>query len=223
MVMTYTSLTGSTTTDGSIAQWLNHGSLTAVSDTIVMEAESYIYRRLRHWRMITSTTGNFTSNPGGQPTVTDYIPLPGDYLEDVSLLVTGTSYQIMFRKTLQEIMTMYGFDGNGNRVVQQPMYYFSDQMNIKFDSPPDSAYPYLLYYYQQPAALSSTGTNFLTTTYPRLVRCACMASASEFMKDSGTGNYDRTYWLQQTDSEIMIAQIESDRQQRSLKIGMILE
>jgi len=80
----------------------------------------------------------------------------------------------------------------------------------------------LLIYYQQLAALSSSGDNFLTTMYPRLMRCACMAAASEFVKDSGQGNFDRTYWENEAEKEIMMAQAESDRQARSIVAGMIL-
>ena len=220
--ITYATLIGSSSTDGSIASWLNHSSIQTVADTIVAEAESWIYRRLRHWRMLTSTTGAFTSNPGGQSTVTDYIAIPSDYLEDKSLYVTGVYYQKMSRKPIEEILSMYNYDGSGYRIVQQPMYYFNDNTNIKFESPPDQAYPYLLYYYQQPDSLASTSTNFLTQFYPRLLRATCCASAAEFMKDAGQGNYDRTYWDQMSQAELDAAQIESDRSVRSQDVGMII-
>jgi hypothetical protein len=218
----YTALVGSKTTDGSISSWLNHSAIQAVADTIVAEAEAAIYRELRHWRMLTSTTGTMTSNPGGQSTVTDYIPIPADYLEDKVFYITGVNYQKMTRKTIEEVIAAYGYDGSGYRVVQQPMWYFNDQTNIKFDSPPDFAYPYLLYYYQQPASLATTNTNFITQFYPRLLRCATCAAAAEFMKDAGVGNYDRTWWVEQFQIEIQKAQIESDRSVRSQEIGMIL-
>lgn len=223
MAMSYTSLTGAKTVDGSISNWLNHDAVTTVADTIVAEAEAIIYRRLRHWRMVTSVTGTMTANAVGTVNPVDYIPLPSDYLEDRVLYVTGLNYQKMSRKTMEEVIASYGYDGNGFRVPQQPYIYFNDQTNLKFDSPPDQAYPYLLYYYQQPAALSVSITNFLTTTYPRLVRVACMAQASEFMKDAGSGNYDRTYWDQLVEVEIDKAQTESDRQHRSIDVGMILQ
>lgn len=221
--ITYTTLTGGTSVDGSIAGWLNHAAIANVADTIVADAESWIYRDLRHWRMLTSTTGFMTVNPGGQPTVTDYIPIPADYLEDKVLFVTGINYQKMVRKTMEEVIASYGYDGSGFQTVQQPMIYFNDQVNLKFDSPPDQAYPFLLYYYQQPAALAFSGTNFLTIFYPRLLRAACCAMAAEFMKDAGQGTYDRTYWEQAALNELAKAQIESDRSQRSIDIGMILQ
>lgn len=222
--ISWTTLTGASSVDGSIAGWLNHSAIAGVADTIIAEAEAFIYRDLRHWRMLTSTTGTFTTNPGGQAFVVDFIGLPADYLEDKLLMITGTNVAQMKRKTLEEVIQMWGYDGNGFRIVQQPYFYYNDQTNLKFDSPPDQAYPYLLYYYQQPAALNAGNTtNFITQFYPRLVRATCCMMAAEFMKDAGTGNYDRSYWEQVAMGELAKAQVESDRQQRSQDIGMILQ
>ena len=77
---------------------------------------------------------------------------------------------------------------------------------------------------EQPAPLSVSNTsNFLTTAYPRLMRCAIMAAACEYVKDSGQGNFDRTYWAQLTQVEIDQAQAESDRARRAVQAGIILE
>ena len=220
--LSYSTLIADKSTDGSIARWLNHSSIQGDADNIVAEAEAWIYRDLRHWRMLTQTTGTMTANPGGQPTVTDYIPLPTDYLEDKVFYITGTNYQKMTRKTMEEVIASYGYDGNGYRIVQQPMIFYNDGTNINFDSPPDQAYPYLLNYYQQPASLATSNVNWLTQFYPRLLRCACCMGAAEFMKDVGQGNYDRTYWAQQAAMELQKAQIESDRSVRSQEIGAII-
>jgi hypothetical protein len=79
-----------------------------------------------------------------------------------------------------------------------------------------------LIYYAQPAPLSSSLTNFITNLYPRLMRCACMTQASEFMKDVGAGQIDRTYWEQAALAEIQFAQTESDRTMRASEVGMVL-
>lgn len=220
--LSYSTLIADKSTDGSLANWLNHSSVQNSAGTIIAEAEAWIYRDLRHWRMVTSVTGAMTLNPGGQASVTDYIPMPADYLEDRVFYITGTNYQKMTRKTIEEVIGNYGYDGNGFRIVQQPMQYFNDSANLLFDSPPDQAYPYLLYYYQQPAALATTNINWVTQFYPRLLRTACCLGAAEFMKDVGQGNYDRTYWAQEAMAELAKAQIESDRSFRSQDIGMIL-
>lgn len=204
------------TNAGSISDWMNSTVLAAASPTIVNEAQSDIYRRLRHWAMLTSTNGTMTTS---QATM----PVPGDYLQEKLFYITGTAFQRMVRKTPQEVVMNYQYDGSGNRIVTQPQIYFNDQANLQFDTPADQPYPFLFYYYQQPAALSSTNTaNFLTNTYPRLMRAACMIAASEYMKDAGTGNFDRTYWDQIKEMELDKAQQESDLHERSIDVGMML-
>lgn len=55
---------------------------------------------------------------------------------------------------------------------------------IKFDQAFDDTRLLQLPYYQSLALLSSTNTtNFLTSRYPHLLRTACVAAASDFMKD----------------------------------------
>lgn len=216
MAMTYNTLIAASSVDGSIANWVNHGSAQAVADTIVTEAESYIYRRLRVWQMIKTQTGVSMSLSN------QFVVFPSDYLEDRILMIVGENYKRVVRKTPEEVWANYVYDGNGNPVPCQPSFYYSDAVNLNFDTIPDQTYPYQLLYYAQPAPLSTSQTNFITATYPRLMRCAIMIGACEFMKDSGAGNYDRTYWQQQADMEITVAQIESDRSVRSQVLGAIL-
>lgn len=214
--MNYTTLIGAQTTAGSIAAWVNHSSVVANAPTIIEEAESFIYRRLRHFRMLNQTTGTMTISSGN-------ISFPSDYLEDKILYITGVNYMKLVRKTPEEVVASYSYDSTGTQVNDMPLIYCNDNTSIRMDSPANLAYPYLLWYYQQPAALSASNTtNFLTTYYPRLMRAACMAGASEFMKDAGMGNYDRTYWEQNALAEIAVAQAESDRSVRSMEVGMIL-
>jgi len=204
------------TSAGSISDWMNSTTLAAASPTIVNEAQADIYRGLKHWQMLTSTNGTMTTS---QATM----PVPADYLQEKLFYITGTAFQKMERKTPQEVVQNYCYDGSGNRVIQQPQIYFNDQSNFQFDTPPDQPYPFLMYYYQQPLTLSSTNTaNFLTNTYPRLMRAACMIAASEYMKDAGQGNFDRTYWKQVKELELTKAQTESDLHERSIEAGMIL-
>jgi len=214
--MDYTQLTASRTTPGSIAAWLNSSRIQADTPEIVLEAESWIYRRLRHWRMLTAPI------PGMLTTGEDFIPLPADCLEPFQMWTTGNFQQCISQRTPQEVLANWCFDGQGNRVQQQPMMFYFDQLNIYFDSPPDQAYAYVLQYYQQPAPLAVSISNFLTQTYPRLLRCACMAAACEWEKDSGQGNFDRTYWDQLAQDEIEKAQTESDRARRGTMAGALL-
>lgn len=214
--MEYSQLVGSKTTAGSIAAWTNDSRIQGDVPEIVLEAESWIYRRLRHWRMLTLPI------PGtmviGQP----YIPFPSDCLEPFVLMLTGQFQQFLIQKTMQEVLGNWAYDGSGARVQQTPQMFSFDQTNMNFDSPPDQAYAYVFQYFQQPAPLVVTNSNFLTTIYPRLMRCACMAAACEWEKDSGQGQFDRTYWDVLAQDEIDKAQAESDRARRGVVAGPIL-
>lgn len=181
---------------------------------IVLEAESFIYRRLRAWQMLTSVVGSLSQGQGS-------FTFPADYIEDKKLMITGVNKARIVRKPLQEVLDSWSYDGSGNRVQSAPNIFFNDNINIVFDTQCDQTYPYLLYYYQNPIALASAGTNFLTNTYPRLLRCALMIGACEFMKDAGVGNFDRTYWVNEAEKEIVIAQAESDRSEHTLEAGWV--
>lgn len=215
--MDYTQLTASQTTPGSIARWISSSQIQNDTPEIVVEAESWIYRRLRHWKMLTDPIdGTMTI---GQ----DYITSPSDLLEPFLLWTTGSFQALIVQKPAQDVIASWQYTGSSTtRVQQQPQIYYQGATTLRFDSPPDQAYDYNIVYFKQPASLASTNTNFLTDTYPRLLRCACMAAACEWMKDSGQGNFDRTYWDQLTQDEIDKAQAESDRAKRGTVAGMIL-
>jgi len=208
MAMSYAQLIADKTTAGSIARWVNDS--TVDSATIVLEAEAFIYRRLRH-RLMTndSTTGVMVV---GQ----DYIALPADHLDTRKLMITGGANwgaSILRKEILEDVWKEYAYDGSGARIQSMPQRFYTNATQAKFDNVPDQAYTYLLAYYAQPQALASSSTNFITATYPRLMRCACMIFGSEFIKDSGQGQFDRTYWTQQAVGEIEIAQAESDNEE----------
>lgn len=214
--MDYNQLTGAKGTPGSIPTWVNDSRIPNDVPEIVLEAESWIYRRLRHWKMLTAPI------PGALVINQDNIPIPSDCLEPFQMWLTGNFQQNLSQRTPQEVVASWQFDGSGNRIPQQPLMFYFNQANIYFDSPPDQAYAYVLQYYQQPVPLSVSISNFLTQTYPRLVRCACMAAATEWMKDSGQGQFDRTYWDTLAQDEVEKAQAESDRARRGVLAGPIL-
>ena len=214
--MDYNMLVGSSTTAGSIASWVNYSPIAIQAPELVIEAESWIYRRLRHWMMLT------TPQPGVLTVGQGFIPNPSDMLEPFLLWTTGNYFQFIEQRVPQEVVANQAYDGNGNRIQAQPLMYYQDQANLNFDSVPDQAYAYNLIYYQQPQPLSSTITNFITQTYPRLMRLACMASGCEFAKDAGQGNFDRTYWDELAEEEIERARAESDRARRATVAAAIL-
>lgn len=214
--MNYAQIVGTTGTPGSLAAWLNDSRIPNDVPEIVIEAESWIYRRLRHWKMLTPPT------PGTMTVGQDFITNPADMLEPFLLVLTGQYQQNITQRTPQEVVMNWSYDGQGNRVQQTPQMFWFDQAAMRFDSPPNLAYNYMLMYFQQPAPLATTQTNFITATYPRLMRCALMAAGCEWMKDSGQGTFDRTYWDQLAQDEIEKAQMESDRAKRGTVSGAVL-
>lgn len=215
--MDFTTLCATSATDGSVASFTGSDRVSpGIAAILIDQAQSLIYRKLRHWSMLTEVDGVFTINQ-------DYSPLPTDYLQAKSLYLTGTNYKKLTMKPLEEVKGSYSYDANGNRVVSQPSIYYYDQTNLRFDTVLDQAYPYMFVYYQQPAALSaSNNTNFLTQRYQRLLWSAIMVSACEFLKEVGQGTFDRAYWLQQFEALILDAQMESEQSMRSVEAGMYL-
>lgn len=217
-VINWNTLTGAKATAYSIANLLNNSTITTgslgVADAIQQEAFDMIWRRLRHWRMIPApVTGTLTIG-------NDFLTPPADMLEPYFLCVTGTNFQEIVQKTPNDIISSWQFDSSGNRVQQQPMVYYFDQAALRFDSPADQAYPYALVYYQQPAELSATNlTNFVTQFCARLLKAAIMVAGVEWAKESGQGQFDRTYWEQAFENELQRVQAESDRSKRAIVVG----
>lgn len=158
---------------------------------------------------------------------TDILSVPTDFLEPYRLFVTanmnipGNSQRIDLR-TPDEVIASYSYNGLGNRLQQQPAIYYFSNGGLFMDCPPDQPYPYSLLYFQAIPTLSvSNTTNWLTTYYPRLFRCAILMYAVEWTKESGSGQFDRTYWMQQAELELEAAQTESNYAHRSAVLGEI--
>lgn len=216
--MDWTSLTGSKSTPGSIARWINNSTLSSGvggdADSILQEAQDWIYQRLRHWRMLTPPL------VGTMAIGADFVTFPSDFLEPKIYWMTGVNAQKMILKTPEDIVQAWSFDNNGNRVQQQPRIYYFDQAALRFDSPADQAYPTILIYYQQPAMLGTgNDTNFLTSNCQMLLRRSVMRAACEWTKEVASGQYDRTYWEQASEDELQRVQEASDRSMHSMVVG----
>jgi hypothetical protein len=218
MAMTWNILTSSSTTAGSIANYINTSRITSGADGVaamlLADSESWIYRRLRHWRMLTPPLAVTLTQGVDTLTIADIT----GFLEPMDFFyLIGGAPTWMVQKTPSQVYQAWGYNGDGTRVEQPPMIYAFNSTYLQFDAGPDQNYSGYLTYYKQPEALSASNpTNFLTETYPRLVRLACMASACEWAKDNGQGAYDRTYYDVLADQEIQKAQMESDRARRGV-------
>lgn len=200
--MDYTALVASKSTPGSLKSWVNRDTIDPA--TILTEAEALIYQTLRHWRMKADDTATMTIGA-------DSIALPDDFIAPRDLRITGI-YACRLRKgDERSVQARWQYDSAGVRVNEQPRWYYLSGQAAVFDNPPDQAYPVLLSYWSRPAPLSATNlTNFLTTDNPRLLRVACMLSATEFEKEVGQGQFDRSYWQQQFDKLMGEFQAMSD-------------
>ena len=190
----------------------------------IADAEAMIYRRLRHWRMLTTpVTGIMTVGA-------DQIAMPSDMLDPYMFYITSSAATPGYGPTQidlctpEQVIGSYAYDGSGNRINMIPQRYYFNQTYLQLDNPPDLPYPYALIYYQQPAPLATSLQNFLTTYYPRMLRAAILAEAVEYTKETGSGTFDRTYWLSVAQSEIDVAQAESDLSKRSAgnQQGMVM-
>lgn len=227
MSLTWNILTGSSTTSGALARWLNKSTLTSGvggdADLLLQEATSWIFTRLRHHKMLTAPI-NAAMVVGN-----DQIVVPADMLEldfmMIAGVVNGTFYQQeLTQKPTNQIYRAWTYDGTGARIQQTPLIYSFNQSYIQLDQQPDLAYPYVYTYYQLPAVLSSGNTtNFLTTFYPRLLRCVCMMMGAEWTKEANQGQFDRTYWEQQAADELNAAQAQSDRARRAINGGVTID
>lgn len=203
--MDYTTLVAAKSTAGSIKDWVNAD--TVPSTAILTDAQAFIYSRLRVRQMMVSASGSLVVDQA-------YIALPTGYRDTKRFGLTGIYKAELTGVLIDELEDSYVYDDSG-RVSTKPKCFAPDATQLLFDSPPDVAYPYLWRYYGTPTALSGANeTNFLTDTYPRILRMACVGFANEFMKD----DEERAYWLALCVSEINQANAEGDLESRQMRV-----
>lgn len=161
MPMTYTILTGSKDTEGSIKYFVRHSEVP--SDSILTSAQSLIYSMLRVREMKVRVKGSLTIG-------TDTLTLPTDFLEAVSFWLGG-DYKAKLRILDEDhFESRVGNDTSDNPYSGQPTLCTMDRTKAYFDATPDIAYPYRLWYMATPAALSgSNESNFMCTRYPHIL------------------------------------------------------
>lgn len=199
MTLTYSILTGTRQTDGSIKNWVNNGLVPAT--TILTEAEAEIYKRLRVRQMLIRTTGTLALAASS-------ISLPSDYRSLFSFMFTGVDKDTLRKRLIWQIEEMWQYDSDGNRIQEKPRFYAASESDIEFDTEADQAYLYQFRYYGAGAALAelTNETNFLTSTYPTMLRYACLYRAFEHLRNTK----ERTYYKTLMESEIFTANQESD-------------
>ncbi len=207
----YVDLVGDREQDGSIKNWCNNSSVP--SATILIEAQAWIYQKVRCRQMIATATGTLASGA-------DTITLPTRYRQPIFLFFSGTASvgkHIPSHKPLDWVKAKWSYDGAGVRSTGRPQFWATDADNIQFEINADQAYSYDFLHYAALANLdNTTGTNFLTETYPKLLRAACMHFGYEFLKDDENKNY----WGNVAMSEIFDVNADSDRELATTEFDM---
>lgn len=168
---TYTILTGTVSTSGSIRNWAQHAIIPV--EQILEESQQWIYERLRHQKMIVEAPAPIAV---GDSAVTP----PADFLDPVSLTLWGDDRELDY---VHENMLGRYRDSDGNYDDGRPARYsyFSDLLQL--DCASDEALGATLVYYRMPDFLSpSIQTNWLTDRFGGLLRQTCTAKAYEHRK-----------------------------------------
>ncbi len=199
MPLSYDTLVADKSTRGSIKSWVNASSFDPAA--VLGEVETHIYSQLRVREMIAVTT------PSAMVIGTPTLALPDRWRGSLHFQITGTDQAEIELREPKDVETAFSYDSSNNRVNTKPLAYYVDATLIQFDSPPDKTYATRMVHYQALAPLDGGNpTNFLTSRYPRLLRCACMWLANEWMKDDA----EKNYWATITQGLIDEANQEAD-------------
>lgn len=198
----YKTLTGDRDCDGSIKNWVNHNKVP--STAILTEAQQWIYQRIRVRQMLTTLPAASTAIGD------DTIALPSNYRQPFMFMFTANASvakSIPSYKLLDFVLSQFNYQADGTRTQSRPRFWATDESNIQFETEADKVYPYFFKYY---AALADLGpdnqTNFLTSTYARLLRVVSVAFAYEHLKNER----EKLYYLKLAEGEIFEANKESD-------------
>lgn len=176
MAITFSALTGTKSTVGSIKAWANQA--TVPSEDILTEAQAWIYQRLRAPEMRSSASWSAGIAESG-------FALPSDFIAPIKLLLDGGSgdgllylHEELFKQRMRDP------DGALYTSSWPSVWCINGGMNVMFDVALSEARAGDLEYYARPTALSvSNETNFLVTNFPTLIRRACLMYAYEWLKD----------------------------------------
>lgn len=172
MAIDWTTLTGAKSTEGSIKNWVVRDNIPVTN--ILLEAEAWIYQRLRVREMVTSESFVFDA-------ATNEEALPSGFLDPIEYRQWGAAEPLPY---VHEATIDIQRDEDGNLVEGTPTQWTIIGETAYVNYQCEEAFSGRLMYFKQPDALSvSNTTNFLTRRYPTLLRVACMAFAFGHMKE----------------------------------------
>jgi hypothetical protein len=166
--MNYAEMVADKTTQNSICGWLNWDKAPAIS--ILSEAESAIYSKLRVSEMEALDEGTISE-------ADSELELPADFIAPISFRRVGEAMGkiiVLDRNHFEERLSL---DENGEFEIGPPTEcaIYGYPATAHFNTTADVDTDYRLLYYARPAALSVVNqTNWLTDTYPLVVRSVCL-------------------------------------------------
>lgn len=184
----------------SVADWLNRADLTTQIPDFIAMAEARFNRVIRHNAMLQRDTTVAT---------TDYVNLPSDWLEHVSVVVTSDS---SLSKPLE-----YVSNEEFNRLRLQSLtgafryYTIQDNKLVLLPATNSTTTTLELFYYGKiPALSASVATNWLLTRAPDLYLFGALVGAEAFLQ-----NDERLpTWASAIDAILGELSVESERAKR---------
>lgn len=178
--MDYSTLVAGPDVKGSIQYWINYSRID--SESILEEAQAWIYRKLRTRDLLAIADIEFTTG-------LSVLDFPEGYLDPIQLGIPGWMNRLRL-KDAEWLRSHLGFDQNGGLPEGLPTYWADIDKKINLNTKMDQTYAGKMAYFRRPANLSSgTPTNFLTDKYPTLLRRTCLLYAAEARKEYDL--YDR--------------------------------
>ncbi len=183
MATNYTTLAGAKTVPGSIANWMNKSGLPI--DTILEEAQSYIFTRLRVQQMWQEATISALQDA-------TTLTLPARFIDSRQLWIP--KYGVRLHKVpATDLESVAIRDEDGIHLRSIPRFFtiinVSGVRVIQLDCKLQEDLSFKLLYYGRPLLIGEpvsavpTQSNFLATDYPHILRRAVMLHAAEW-----TGN-----------------------------------
>lgn len=206
MAMSYTTLTGAKTVEGSIKYFVNHSEVPSAS--ILESAQAMIYSKLRT-REMKELLQN-VSIAAGASTIT----LPTRFQDPISLWLDREYRSRLYVLDEEHFEQRVSRDDAGLLYEGTPTLCTIDSTAIYLDTRADREYYYRMWYFRTPAALSgSNETNWLTERYPNLLEAACKFYAYQHREDSENA----MRWAEMMQASIQLANDQHDQYQQSIR------
>lgn len=199
MAMTYTTLTGTVDTEGSIRYFVRHSLVP--SEFILERAQEAIFSMLRVQEMMTRSTGTIAEDA-------TTIAFPSDCLHPLALFRTGLYKGQIDILDYQHFEQIVGEDEDGELYSGTPARCTFDKTSFYLDAKADQAYPYRLWYMARLANLAATTneTNALTTKYGHILEAMCKHYAYAHRENDGQAQQ----WLAKANGYIQAANMQFD-------------